>query len=321
MLTAATKFLKTARRNFRLRKQIRLEGNQIKREFELDKDRYLRHSTPKDSLYQAAKLEHEFRTQIDRDVHRVEKGLALRNPKRPFGKDLLIRLQFLLAKLPSKNSNLRTSLQGAIDDLTEWNSGSGPSENSAPQYAEYKIPENFDLQKFFWSRKSLRVFSDRPVDRELISQAVDLARNTPSVCNRQSWQVYAIDQSELLEAVLPLQNGNESFRSEIKMALVITSDLNKFSGAGERNQVWIDGGLFSMSLAWALHGLGLGTCMLNWSVLNSQSERLRQKLHMPDNEEVMMLMAVGHPETNIRFAKSEKKLGEEILIWPTPQMD
>jgi len=30
----------------------------------------------------------------------------------------------------------------------------------------------------------------------------------------------------------------------------------------------------------------------------------------------MMLMAVGHPETNIRYARSDKKPVEEILFWP-----
>lgn len=310
------KSLKVIKKQIGLRKKVRIERLEIAKEFEIDQKRFLRYSTPKDSLYQTAKLECEFLTQIDRDVHRVEKGLALRSPKRPFGKDLQARLEYLLAKSPIRNTATRNSLSRAIEDLDSWNSGGEASEESAPVYQPYNIPTVSELENFFLSRKSLRVFSSKPVTRDLITLAVDLARNSPSVCNRQSWRVYAIDQADLLADVLPLQNGNESFRSEIKMALIITSDLNKFSGAGERNQVWIDGGLFSMSLAWALHGLGLGTCMLNWSVSNSQSDKLRSTAGIGANEEIMMLMAVGHPEANIRYARSAKKSTGEILFWP-----
>ncbi len=35
----------------------------------------------------------------------------------------------------------------------------------------------------------------------------------------------------------------------------------------ERNHIWIDGGLFSMTLAFALHSLNLGSCMLNICML------------------------------------------------------
>lgn len=308
--------LKIIKRQFGLRRRLWLERLQIIKEFEIDKRRFQRYCTPRDSFYQFAKLEHEFLTQIDRDVHRIEKGLALRSPKRPFGKDLRVRLEYLLAKMSTKDAAIRNSLSRAIADLDSWNSGAEASEESAPTYQAYKVPTVSELENFFWSRKSLRVFSSKRVSREMISQAVELARNSPSVCNRQSWRVYAIDQADLLAAVLPLQNGNESFRSEIGMALIVTSDLNKFSGAGERNQVWIDGGLFSMSLAWALHGLGLGTCMLNWSVSNSQSVKLRSTVGIGANEEIMMLMAVGHPESQIRYARSAKKSTKEILIWP-----
>ena len=308
--------LKSLKSRYQLRKKTALEAKLIVSEFARDRERFAKYSTPKDTLFSTAKKSYEYQTQIDRDVHRVEKGLALRSPKRPFGKDLKIRLNFLQGRIANTDQNSALNIARALKDLEQWNNGEQASEESAPVFSPYVAPKDFNLRDFFWGRKSIRVFSNNSVDRALITEAVDLARNSPSVCNRQTWRVYAMDTPDLLAQALPLQNGNESFRSEIQMALIITSDLNKFSSAGERNQVWIDGGLFSMSLAWALHGLGLGTCMLNWSVNNSQSDKLRATVGIPANEEIMMLMAVGHPETNIRYARSEKKPIEEILFWP-----
>jgi len=309
-------FLKKLKDAYHLPRRIAVEAKQIKSEFLLDRKRYSKFSTPKDTLYHTATRQFEFQTQVDRDVHRVEKGLALRSPKRPFGKDLKTRLEFLRVKVAKHDPTSAQTITRALEDLNSWNNGDTASEVSAPEYTKYILPTDFDLDDFFWGRKSLRVFSDCPIDRNLITKAVDLARNTPSVCNRQSWRVYAVDAPDLLGKVLPLQNGNESFRSEIKMALIITSDLQKFSRAGERNQVWIDGGLFSMSLAWALHGLGLGTCMLNWSVNNSQSELVRSAVNISQSEEIIMFMAVGHPEEGTRYARSEKKPTAELLFWP-----
>lgn len=315
MPTKLRSLLKSVKSRYQLRKKTAIEAKLIVNEFALDRERFAKHSTPKDTLFSTADKDYEYLTQIDRDVHRVEKGLALRSPKRPFGKDLKIRLNFLKERISSQDQTADT-ISRALRDLEQWNNGEQASPDSAPEFAPYITPKEFNLRDFFWGRKSIRVFSNTPVDRKLITEAVDLARNSPSVCNRQSWRVYAIDTPDLLAKALPLQNGNESFRSEIQMALVITSDLNKFSSAGERNQVWIDGGLFSMSLAWALHGLGLGTCMLNWSVTNSQSDKLRETVGIGANEEIMMMMAVGHPEANIRYARSEKKSTNEILFWP-----
>ncbi len=316
MLQSIEKFARRIRAKQKLQSAKSAEGRQISVEFTLDEARFRKYGTPKDSLYLTVKNEAEVQTQLDRDIHRVEKGLALRKPKRPFGVDLLKRLDFLRTRSQLRLDSDLNEVDRAIADLGRWNDEGEISDLSAPPFFKYEVPESFDLSEFFWRRKSVRVFKPQAVAESLIETAVDLARNSPSVCNRQSWRVYAINSEPLLSEVLPLQNGNESFRSEIPVALVITSDLQKFSGAGERNQVWVDGGLFAMSLAWALHGLGLGTCMLNWSVLNSQSELLRSKINISDSEEIITLMAVGHPEENIRYARSEKKSVSDILFWP-----
>ena len=51
------------------------------------------------------------------------------------------------------------------------------------------------------------------------------------------------------------------------MLLIIAMDLKAFVPAHERYQHWIDGGMFSMSIIYALHSLGLSSCCLNWSKL------------------------------------------------------
>jgi hypothetical protein len=47
---------------------------------------------------------------------------------------------------------------------------------------------------------------------------------------------------------LSYQNGNSGFGHTVPALFVITSDMRIFEKSGERNQGWVDGGLFAMAL-------------------------------------------------------------------------
>jgi len=94
---------------------------------------------------------------------------------------------------------------------------------------------------------------------------------------------------------------------------VVTWDIRAFETALERNQGWIDGGLFSMTLLLALHGLGLGAVPLNWSRLNAATDELRERAALPEHENVVMLIAAGHPAEGYRVARSTRRPLSQIL--------
>lgn len=163
-----------------------------------------------------------------------------------------------------------------------------------------------DPEAFFLSRSSVRDFSSQPVDHHEIVRALTLAMKTPSVCNRQGWYVYHIDQRELIDSCLSLQNGNRGFGHEIPCLLIIAADLKAFDTAGERYQYWIDGGMFSMSIIYALHALGLSTCCLNWSKTPKDDIRLRKLMPIKSNHSVLMMLAVGYPNEKIKVCYSAR---------------
>jgi nitroreductase len=130
------------------------------------------------------------------------------------------------------------------------------------------------------SRHSIRCFSGEPVDLSLINEAVRIAQTTPSVCNRQSSRVYIIQDESSKQAVLERQPGNRGFGHLADKILIVTSDLRAFSGMHERNQAFVDGGMFAMSLLYSLHYLGLGACALSWMVRKDVDEKMRKSLVM-----------------------------------------
>ena len=87
-----------------------------------------------------------------------------------------------------------------------------------------------------------------------------------------------------------------------------------WGGPQQRNQLYVDGGLFSMNLMLAAHGLGLASCPLNLAVTNDVERRIKQAGGIPANERVIMMIAVGVPVTEGRkAAKSPRRALSEIL--------
>lgn len=56
--------------------------------------------------------------------------------------------------------------------------------------------------------------------------------------------------------------GNTGFDGEVQNYIVVTSDMSAFYDPFERNQVYVDGGIFTMALVEALHYYGIASCIL-----------------------------------------------------------
>lgn len=168
-----------------------------------------------------------------------------------------------------------------------------------------------DPESFFLSRYSLREYRQIPVAASLVERALLLAMKTPSVCNRQAWHVYHTDNSSVIRKALTHQLGNRGFGEQIPNLMVVTTDLKSFMPGQEHYQHWIDGGLFSMSLIYAFHSLGIASCCLNWSQSPSNDLKFRSAFNIRPNHTVIMMLAFGYPkvENNV-CVSSRRPLGE-----------
>lgn len=260
-----------------------------------------------------------------RKMHSLEKGLALPHPVQGFGAtkaEALIELVDTYRKSHGDDWYTRTCI-GVLTEYAEFQRASGCANDVLETYLLRQIDSlpggtivvekaaiqqetKLNFAAFARSRHSIRNFADEPVDEGLILEAIDIARKTPSVCNRSSGRVYLTFEREDIDTVLSIQSGARGFAETVPGLLIVASDVGAFYSAGERNQSWIDGGLFAMSLVYALHGLGLGTCMLNWSKTPAQDRRLRTAFHIEGNHNIILMIAVGHMPDRVRVALSPR---------------
>ncbi len=62
-----------------------------------------------------------------------------------------------------------------------------------------------------------------------------------------------------------------------------------------------------MSLIYAFHAQGIGTCCLNWSVDSTTDRRLRATTALPPNENVIMMLAIGQTADTVHVARSWRR--------------
>jgi len=266
---------------------------------------------------------------IYKAYHGVEKGLSLMEPRPGFGRP---KIKALLNKLDEFTRRFDSEgVPAAASALASYRSFNVDHDIKTPEVSTYldgkavndtggtkpvsraeieAITKNVG-RDFFWSRHSVRQYTNTPVPMDMITAAIDMARKTPSVCNRQGQRVHVFENAQ---EALRWQPGNAGFGDKATRGLVVTADLQAFSGAGERNQPFVDGGMFAMSLLYALHAQGLGACPLAWSVRPDQDKEMRKALGIPDEEVVIMFISVGHLPDDFRVAKSHRMPLEHFMV-------
>jgi nitroreductase len=266
---------------------------------------------------------------ILQDKHRIEKGLSLPSPRRGFGLNVLLRLhknlQDYLAihekdyvyyigvgayrAYAEYHSVHYEELSLEITHLIDVYSGDFSDEQTSVVGLKSISKSTIDsstLSDFYESRASCRKFKkDTRIAEDKLYEAVRIAKHTPSVCNRQPWRVHFFSEGKVKE-ILSLQNGNVGFGDEVPYIAVVTCDLKAFYAPSERNQAFVDGGLFSMSFLLALHSLDIKACSLNWCDTFGVRRKF-SKLGVVDNSEVViMIIAFGYAEDDATCAKSPR---------------
>lgn len=274
--------------------------------------------------------------------HKIEKGLVMPGTKRLFGIEPVLTVISLLTQWREAHFETDDPIYlGAVETLFGYYnllSSTGLDKDAIilPEVAAflggigfrdvelitpYKLPQLATVNKtpiegfenLMNVRRSVRDFRPQSVDWELIKKAVELAQLSPSACNRQPWKVYLISDSDDRKTLLSYQNGNRGFGHLAPHIAIITADSQCFFDSSERNEPYIDGGMFAMSLILGLSAQGVATCCLNWCVPPSIDKIVHRIFNIPQSEKIVMLIAIGYPSCDVNVPRSARFSTTQVL--------
>lgn len=163
---------------------------------------------------------------------------------------------------------------------------------------------NDQFPAFAQSRHTIRNYSPEKIPIEELVDAVRIAQNAPSSCNRQPVRAYIVTKDSAIKTILNLQGGNGGFGHLATSLFVITSNISLFQDVLERWQPTLNAGFFGMALLYALHFKKIGCATLNWSEDKRKDKKLRSFLNIPPNEHVHLLICCGYLPDEFRVAAS-----------------
>jgi len=161
-------------------------------------------------------------------------------------------------------------------------------------------------------RSSVRDFSGEPIHTDRVMDALRNAEKTPSVCNRQGWKVYWTEKPELSKQILEHQRGfGYTQLPEVLLTIVVSN--NTYLSPVERNQAFVDGGLFSMSVLYGLEQEMLAAVPLNAMMYHRDQVAVRRLLEIDDSEMIIMFIAIGDFMVESIVPVSDRKSAESFV--------
>jgi len=155
-------------------------------------------------------------------------------------------------------------------------------------------------------RRSIRAYSDRPVEREKLLACLEAARWAPSAGNRQPREFLVIEDREKKAKLAEISSyAKFAVQSPVLVAFI--------TNPGKSRWHLIDGSLATMNFMLAAQAQGLGTC---WAgVWDSPFEgQVKELLGIPADLRVLCLMSLGYPAESP--SKDRVEL-EKITHWET----
>jgi iodotyrosine deiodinase len=213
------------------------------------------------------------------------------------------------------------------------------------KYAKEAFPPEQTLEKsrFFYDwmnqRRTIREFSDTPVDKAVIENILRAASTAPSGAHKQPWTFCVVSDPDLkrqireaaeqeeyesyhgrmppewLEDLKPLgTDWHKPFLETAPWLIIVFKRIYELGEGGEKkNNYYVQEsvGLACGFLLAAIHHAGLAALTHTPSPMNF----LAKLLNRPENEKPFLLIPVGYPASDCWVPDIERKALADIAAW------
>ena len=170
-----------------------------------------------------------------------------------------------------------------------------------------------NLHDLLINRRSIRKYTDEPVDPDHVRLILEAALMAPTSKNARSWQFVVVEDKDTLQALGQCKPSYATSIANAPLAVVVCADMTK-------SEAWIeDASVAASFMMLQAADLGLGSC---WVEVRDRyrddgepsEEYVRSLLGIPEENSVVCILSIGHKDEQRRPIDTAKLLWEKVHI-------
>lgn len=146
------------------------------------------------------------------------------------------------------------------------------------------------------TRRSVRSYSDRPVDDSLIAKLLTVAMHAPSAMNEQPWHFIVIRDRKVIDDIESIHPYGKMLKSA-PMAILVCGDTTIVKAS----DFWVmDCANATMNLLLAAHANGLGAVWVSVHPREDREGAISRLVGLPSTVKPLALIPLGYPEGEVK---------------------
>jgi len=168
------------------------------------------------------------------------------------------------------------------------------------------------------TRRSIRKYTEKPIEKELIEKLVSEAQNAPTWKNSQTTRFTAVTDKTVLNEIctaLPSFNSATVVHCPLLMAISAVTKRSGYERDGSPTTIlgeaytYFDCGATVQTFCLAANDFGVGTVILGIF----EPAKIKAMLDIPESEDLVVLVACGYTETEAP-APQRRPLGDVLKM-------
>lgn len=160
-----------------------------------------------------------------------------------------------------------------------------------------------DFFEVIRNRKSVREYSGKVVEKELIEKIIDAGRVAATARNEQPWEFIATSDKEIRDKICGMCPNGPFIKDAPLLIAVFSKDTKYYLE---------DGSAATENMLLAIEALGLGGCWVAGDKKDYAGE-VKKIFNVPDGYRLVSMISVGYPK-KAQGPKAKRKTSE-VLHW------
>jgi len=148
-----------------------------------------------------------------------------------------------------------------------------------------------DVLEAVFTRRSIRRYSDKEIENEIVDKIIHAGMYAPSAVNKQPWHFIVFDKLETRNAIMEVHKSSMML-AEANKAILVCFDVNLQHDDGFG---LLDCSAATQNMLLTAHAHEIGSCWIGIYPREARMEALKKIFKLPENIVPFAVISLGYP--------------------------